>query len=104
MANPIHLNITMYYAYNMEIITFKLQEEIVSKINQLLAPLHFNNRTEFIREAIREKINNIEKDLVLQELTKFKGAAKSRLTDEKLHKIREDAAKKYADKFGIKLN
>jgi len=38
--------------------------------------LHFSNRTEFIRESVREKLNSIEKDFVLQQLVEFKGAAK----------------------------
>ncbi|MBW2995297.1 ribbon-helix-helix domain-containing protein [Candidatus Woesearchaeota archaeon] len=46
----------------MEIVSFKVQGSILKRIDGLLRPLHFNNRTEFIREAIREKINKIEKD------------------------------------------
>jgi len=60
------LNITLYYSCNMETITFKLQEDILNKIDQLLKPLHFNNRTEFIREALREKINKIDKEEILE--------------------------------------
>ena len=85
----------------METITFKLQEDILNKIDQLLKPLHFNNRTEFIREALREKINKIDKEEILEALIKFKGSAKTKVSDERLHKIREKAARKYADKFGL---
>lgn len=88
----------------MEIVTFKLQEDIAKKINQIIEPLHYNNKTEFIREAIREKINKIEKDLVMQTIEKFKGSAKISIDDRQLHQIKKEAAKKYADKFGIKLN
>lgn len=88
----------------MQTVTFKLQEDIARKIDHLVKPLHYNNKTEFIREAIREKINKIEKDSVLQELYKFKGAAKAKVSDARLHEIREDVAKKYAKKFGVSLN
>ena len=50
----------------METVTFKLQEEIVNKIDKLLKPLNFNNRTEFIREAIRAKLNEAEKEEVIR--------------------------------------
>ena len=88
----------------METITFKLQEDIVKKIDTFLKPLHFSNRTEFIRESVREKLNAIEKDLVLQHLVAFKGTAKKRISDKELHKIRNKVASEYAKKFGIKLN
>ena len=39
----------------METITFKLQENILKKMDGILRPLNFNTRTEFIREAIRDK-------------------------------------------------
>ena len=44
----------------MESVTFKLQEDILKKIDNLLIPLNFNNRTEFIRDAIRDKLHKIE--------------------------------------------
>ena len=88
----------------METITFKLQEDVVKKIDAILKPLHFNNRTEFIRESVREKLNSIEKDVVLQHLVAFKGAAKKKISDKDLHKIRSKISGEYAKKFGIKLN
>ena len=88
----------------METVTFKLQEDVLKKIDSVLKPLHFSNRTEFIRESVREKLNAIEKDIVLQHLVAFKGAAKKKISDKDLHKIREKVASEYAKKFGIKLN
>lgn len=87
----------------METITFKLHEDIVKKVNAVLKPLHFSNRTEFIRESIREKLNAIEKDVVLQQLLAFKGSAKSKISDKELHRIRGKVAGEYARKFGVKL-
>lgn len=95
----------MYYMRNtMETITFKLQEEIIEKIDSVLKPLNFSNRTEFIRECVREKLNTIEKDIVLQQLLAFKGATKKSISDNELHQIRENVANEYAKKFGINLN
>lgn len=88
----------------METVTFKLQEDVIRKIDTVLKPLHFSNRTEFIRESIREKLNSIEKDFVVQHLVAFKGAAKKKVSDKELHKIRDKVASEYAKKFGINLN
>ncbi len=88
----------------MDTITFKLQEDILKKIDSVLKPLNFSNRTEFIRECVREKLNSIEKDIVLRQLLAFKGAAKKSVSNEQLHTIREKVASEYAKKFGVKLN
>ncbi|MBI2664559.1 ribbon-helix-helix protein, CopG family [Candidatus Woesearchaeota archaeon] len=88
----------------METVTFKLQEDVVKKIDAVLKPLHFSNRTEFIRESLREKLNSIEKDVVLQHLVAFKGSTKKRVSDKDLHEIRNKVAREYTKKFGIKLN
>jgi len=86
----------------METVTFKLQEEIIEKMDSFLKPLHFSNRTEFIREAIREKLNKIEKDPVIEALEKFKGSANAHVSDKRLHEIGEEIFRKYAEKFGVK--
>ncbi|MBA3064558.1 ribbon-helix-helix protein, CopG family [Candidatus Woesearchaeota archaeon] len=88
----------------METVTFKLQEGIVKKIDRMIRPLNFNNRTEFIREAIREKLILIERDSVIHELRRFKGTSKLSVSDKKLHEIREEVANKYAKNLGIKLD
>lgn len=73
----------------METVTFKLHENILKKLDKVLRPLNFSNRTEFIREAIRDKLNSIEEDPIIRELRKFKGAAKVHVSDKRLHEIRE---------------
>jgi len=88
----------------METITFKLPEDVVKKINAILKPMHFSSRTDFIRESVREKLNAIEKDIIIQQFMLFKGAAKKTITDKELHKIRERIAGEYAKKSGVKLN
>ena len=87
----------------METVTFKLQENVLKKIDEILKPLHFNNRTEFIREAVREKLNQIETEKFMKRLAQHKGAAKVKISNEKLGEIKENIAKKYAQQFGISL-
>ncbi len=79
----------------MEVVSFKLQEEILKKIDEVLKQLNFNNRTEFIREAIRDKLNIIETEIFMKKLAKYKGSAKVKTSDEELEKIKEKAAEKY---------
>ncbi|MDD9953736.1 MAG: ribbon-helix-helix domain-containing protein [Candidatus Woesearchaeota archaeon] len=87
----------------MDTVTFKLQQEILQKVDALLQPLNYNNRTEFIREAVREKINRIEEDVVLRALQEFKGSARKSVSNKQLHATREEVARKYAKKFGVSI-
>ncbi|MBI4919076.1 hypothetical protein HY837_04040 [archaeon] len=88
----------------MEIVSFKLQEVIIKQIDRVLKQFHFNNRTEFIREAIRSKLIELETDPVLKALRKFQGAAKVKVSDERLEEIREQVFRKHAKKFGVELD
>ena len=87
----------------METVTFKLHEKILEKIDKIIEPLHFSNRTEFIREAVREKLNQIDTEKFMKRLAQHKGTAKVKISDEKLNEIKEGVAKKYAAKFGVSL-
>ena len=88
----------------METITFKLQGNLVKKIDELLPPLHYNNRTEFIREAVREKLNKIETEKFMRKLAKFKGAATRKVSDEEFEAGRKKAFEKLAQEFGVTLD
>ena len=87
----------------MNTVTFKLQEDIVTKIDSMLGHLNFSNRTEFIRDAIRAKLNEAEKEQILRKLALFKGSlkGKSRMSDKEADEL---ASAEIAKKFGIKLD
>jgi len=62
----------------------------------------YSTRTEFIRDAIREKLSDLEKEELLRSVAKLKGSSKRKTTDEQLHVVRERLANKYEKKFGFK--
>ncbi|PIN81880.1 hypothetical protein COV11_00810 [Candidatus Woesearchaeota archaeon CG10_big_fil_rev_8_21_14_0_10_30_7] len=43
----------------MEAVTVKFQENVLKEIDKNITEHHFNSRTEFIREAIRDKIDEL---------------------------------------------
>ena len=51
----------------------------------------YQNRTEFIRNALREKIEESKLREAMAELARFKGAAKKKITDKEYEKVREKA-------------
>jgi Arc/MetJ-type ribon-helix-helix transcriptional regulator len=87
----------------MESITIKVEENLAKEIENAMKH-GYATKTEFIREAVRDKIENIRKDKFLMALLKFKGAAKPKYSKDELHKNRERIAREYAKKFGIGLD
>ncbi|MBU2589493.1 MAG: ribbon-helix-helix domain-containing protein [Nanoarchaeota archaeon] len=77
----------------MEIVTVKFKEEILKKMDTTIANHDFNSRTEFIREAVRDKLSILSTDELIKELMKFKGKAKIKTTYEENRKVKEQVSK-----------
>ncbi len=86
----------------MEVISLKLEEGLLEEIDQTLSKHRYSTRTEFIRDAIREKLSDLEKEDMLKELTKLKGSSKRKTTDEELHHAGEKAFELLERKFKVK--
>ena len=77
----------------MEAVTVKFQEDILRKIDENIVEHNFNSRTEFIREAIRDKLEDLNRDDLIKEFLKFRGKAKKKTTYEENRKTREIVGK-----------
>ena len=86
----------------METITIKMEDKLLEEIDQKLEERRYSTRTEFIRDAIREKLSELEKEEVLKNLAKLKGFSKRKTTDGQLHTAREKVADMLEKKFNIK--
>ena len=82
----------------MEIVSVKFQEEILKKIDLVIENNNFNSRTEFIREAVRDKLSEIEKQELIKKFMSLRGKGKPRtnLTDEE---VREKVGKEFLEDF-----
>jgi len=85
----------------MEPITIKLEEDLAKEMDKAMKP-YYSTKTEFVREAIREKIQKINKEKVLEELMKNFGKAKKKTSYEEERRIRDKVGKEFIKKFGIK--
>ena len=79
----------------MEAISLKLDGAVLSEIDRKLSRYRYSTRTEFIRDAIRSKLTELEKMEMMQAVHDLRGISKRKTTDEQLHKIREELAKEY---------
>lgn len=84
----------------METISLKMDGSILKDIDETVKKHRYSTRTEFIRDAIREKLQEMERE---ERLKKYFGASKKKTTDEELERIRERAVKQLAREKGWKL-
>jgi len=75
----------------MEAVSLKLEESFLHDIEEIMKKHRYTTKTEFIREAIRDKIKDLEKEEALIRSRKLYGASKRKTTNEQLHKAGEKA-------------
>ena len=83
----------------METVSLKLERGILREIDKNLKKRRYSTRTEFIRDAIRKKLSDQEKEELLRAVAKLHGYSKRKTTDEQLHEAGERAFKKLEKKF-----
>ena len=86
----------------MESITIKVEENLAKEMDKAMKPF-YSTKTEFIREAIREKLMALRKEQAVEELKKHFGKAKTKTSYKEEREIREKVGKQFAKKFGINL-
>lgn len=72
---------------------FKEIESIIKK--------DYGTKTDFIREAVRDKIKEIRKEKALETLARNFGKSRKKVSDKELEKAREIVGKKFLKKFGV---
>lgn len=75
----------------METVSMKLEEEFARTVEKVMKKHHYATKTEFIREALRDKVKELEKEQMLARVRALYGASQRRTTDEELHKAGERA-------------
>ena len=86
----------------MEPVTVKFEDSVLREINKIMKKHRYATKTEFIREAIREKIKALEKEEALARIRKLYGASKKKTTDEELHKAGEKAFEELKEELNAK--
>ena len=76
----------------METVSIKLESTIVKSIERLMKECHYVTKTEFIRDAIRDKLEQLENKRAYARVEAMYGASKRKTTDADLKRARERAA------------
>lgn len=86
----------------MHAITIKMENKLLEELDQKLGEHRYSTRTEFIRDAIREKLSELEKEQLLRNLVQLKGSSKRKTSDKQLHEARDEVFEILEKKFKIK--
>ena len=71
-----------------EMITVKLEDKFLREIDTIVSLSGYQNRTEFIRNALREKVEETKLKEAMIEIAHLKGASKKKTNEETLEKLR----------------
>lgn len=77
----------------MESISLKLDENMLSNIDKNLKKHNYSTRTEFIRTAIRDKLENLSRDELIKEFMRFRGKSGKKTTYSENRKTKELVSK-----------
>jgi Arc/MetJ-type ribon-helix-helix transcriptional regulator len=86
----------------MEIISLKLDEGMLERIDKLVKENNYGTRTEFIRSSIREKMSQLEKEELLKQLMALKGSVKTRTSMKEMRRIREEVSEELLREYKLK--
>jgi len=82
-----------------EMITLKLEDKFLTDIDCIVEREGYQNRTEFIRNALREKVEEVRLRDAMKEIAHLKGASKKKTSEEEYERIREKAFEELSKKF-----
>ena len=74
-----------------EMITLKLEETFLKEIDETTKKERYHNRTEFIRNALREQIDKAKMKEAMMELVSLRGKSKKKISDAEYERIRNKA-------------
>ena len=84
----------------MESITIKVDDALAEEIKSAMQPF-YSTKTEFIREAIRDKIQELRRERALEALQRSLGASKKKTSEKELERIRERVFTEYLRKRAV---
>ncbi len=77
------------------LITLKLNRNFLKEVDTTVKKQGYHNRTEFIRAALREKMEQAQLQQIKKEIWKLKGASKRKITDEEYERARREAFEEF---------
>lgn len=87
-----------------QMINVRLGEKLISEVDNLVKVSTYNSRTEFIRESVRIRLDEMNKQAAIASIRSRMGQGKGKeISDEEFRKIREQVFNKILKEKNIKL-
>lgn len=77
----------------METISMKLEKGMLQSIDSMRKKHNYGTRTEFLRAALREKMERISAEEAMRKLRALRSKTSTKANDAEDHRIREEAFK-----------
>ena len=82
-----------------EMITMKLERTFLEEIDTIVKKEGYQNRTEYIRNALRQKVEEARLRDAMASLARLKGASKKKTTEKEYEAIRKKAFEEIAKRL-----
>lgn len=82
-----------------DMITLKLERNFLRDIDATVKKQNYQNRTEFIRNALRDKIEQAKTRDAIDEIIKLKGKSNKKTSEKELKELREKAFRELEKKL-----
>lgn len=89
-----------------DVVSIKFEDEFFHNVEKAMKKHNYTTKTEFIREAVRDKLDELEKRESVLKALRLYGAGRDKhktITDEKIHASREKAARELAKELKAQL-
>lgn len=83
----------------MHTVTLKLQENTFRKVERAMKNFDYSTKTDFIREAIRDKLKELEREKAWKKFEKLKGAAPKKYSEDETKRIWEKIGEEFMKKL-----
>ena len=84
----------------MQTISLKMEGALLHEIDSILKSHRYSTRTEFIRNAIRDKLEELSRDELVKAFINLKGKSKKIHTDKEWEIVKEKAYKELLKERG----
>jgi len=88
----------------MEGITVRFQEEILKRMDGAIEKFNYNSRTEFIREAVRDKLAGLTREQAIEKFLALRGTAKVKSKPEDDEKRKWEFSKEFGEMLDKRFN
>jgi len=81
------------------LITLKLERNFLKEIDLIVKNQNYQNRTEFIRTALRDKVEKARTRQIMEEILSLKGLSSKKTSDKDLENLRTKAFEELETEF-----